>query len=285
MIKEILSYTGWNVIGIMSGIGKSAGVNVLLNMFGGAIINTARGIAYQVYVNINQFVTNFTTAFNPQITKTYSANARDDMQNLVFQSSKFSYFLLFLLALPVILEMPYLLDLWLGEENVVAHSVSFARLMLIAALIDSISYPLVTSIQATGNVKWYQIMVGGTMLMVLPVSYILLKFGNFEPEIVFYIIIAASVVAQVFRVYFMRKQLDMHIGLYCLRVLLPIGVVTIIPLAIVANISANLDASFGNLVIVTLISMFITITVIAIWGLTPSERKSIIQTITNKIKR
>ena len=285
MIKEILSYTGWNVIGIMSGIGKSAGVNVLLNMFGGAIINTARGIAYQVYVNINQFVTNFTTAFNPQITKTYSANARDDMQNLVFQSSKFSYFLLFLLALPVILEMPYLLDLWLGEENVVAHSVSFARLMLIAALIDSISYPLVTSIQATGNVKWYQIMVGGTMLMVLPVSYVLLKFGDFEPEIVFYIIIAASVVAQVFRVYFMRKQLDMHIGLYCLRVLLPIGVVTIIPLAIVANISANLDASFGNLVIVTLISMFITITVIAIWGLTPSERKSIMQTITNKIKR
>ena len=77
----------------------------------------------------------------------------------------------------------------------------------------------------------------------------------------------------------------MHIGLYCLRVLLPVGVVTIIPLAIVANISANLDASFGNLVIVTLISMFITITVIAIWGLTPSERKSIIQTITNKIKR
>jgi Na+-driven multidrug efflux pump len=157
--------------------------------------------------------------------------------------------------------------------------------MLIAALIDSISYPLVTSIQATGNVKWYQIMVGGTMLMVLPVSYVLLKFGDFEPEIVFYIIIAASVVAQVFRVYFMRKQLDMHIGLYCLRVLLPVGVVTIIPLAIVANISANLDASFGNLVIVTLISMFITITVIAIWGLTPSERKSIIQTITNKIKR
>lgn len=285
MITEILSYTGWNVIGIMSGIGKSAGVNVLLNMFGGALINTARGIAYQVYVNINQFVTNFTTAFNPQITKSYSANARDEMQKLVFQSSKFSYFLLFLLALPVVVEMPYLLDLWLGEGNVVAHSVSFARLMLIAALIDSISYPLVTSIQATGNVKWYQIMVGGTMLMVLPISYVLLKFGDFKPEIVFYVIIAASIVAQFFRVYFMKKQLDMSIGMYCRHVLLPIGIVTIIPFVLVSCIAENIEMSFINLVLVTLISMVITIVVIAIWGLTSSERKNILQTVTEKLKR
>ena len=96
LLKDILGYTGWNVIGILSGIGKSAGVNLLLNMFYGAIVNTARGIAYQVFVNVNQFVTNFTTAFNPQITKSYSANARSEMLKLVFQSSKFSYYLLFL---------------------------------------------------------------------------------------------------------------------------------------------------------------------------------------------
>ena len=284
LIKEILSYTGWNVIGIMSGIGKSAGVNVLLNMFGGAIINTARGIAYQVYVNINQFVTNFTTAFNPQITKSYSANARGEMLKLVFQSSKFSYFLLFILALPVIAEMPYLLDLWLGEANVVAHSVSFARLMLIAALIDSISYPLVTAVQATGKVKWYQIMVGGTMLMVLPVSYLLLKFGDFEPEAVFYVIIIASVIAQVFRVYFMKKQLGMDVGMYCVRVLSPVLMTTIVPALVVATIAMRLDASFVNLVIVTLVSVVVTTATIAICGLTASERKSIIQTIKTKIK-
>ncbi len=284
LIKEILGYTGWNVIGIMSGIGKSAGVNVLLNMFGGAIINTARGIAYQVYININQFVTNFTTAFNPQITKSYSANARDEMLKLVFQSSKFSYFLLFILALPVIAEMPYLLNLWLGEANVVAHSVSFARLMLIAALIDSISYPLVTAVQATGKVKWYQIMVGGTMLMVLPVSYLLLKFGDFEPEAVFYVIIIASVIAQVFRVYFMKKQLGMDVGMYCVRVLSPVLMTTIVPALVVATIAMRLDASFVNLVIVTLVSVVVTTATIAICGLTASERKSIIQTIKTKIK-
>lgn len=284
LIKEILGYTGWNVIGIMSGIGKSAGVNVLLNMFGGAIINTARGIAYQVYININQFVANFTTAFNPQITKSYSANARDEMLKLVFQSSKFSYFLLFILALPVIAEMPYLLNLWLGEANVVAHSVSFARLMLIAALIDSISYPLVTAVQATGKVKWYQIMVGGTMLMVLPVSYLLLKFGDFEPEAVFYVIIIASIIAQVFRVYFMKKQLGMDVGMYCVRVLSPVLMTTIVPALVVATIAMRLDASFVNLVIVTLVSVVITTATIAICGLTASERKSIIQTIKTKIK-
>lgn len=285
LLKEILGYTGWNVIGILSGIGKSAGVNLLLNMFYGAIVNTARGIAYQVYVNVNQFVTNFTTAFNPQITKSYSANARSEMLKLVFQSSKFSYFLLFILALPVIVETPYLLDLWLGKENVVEHSVSFTRLMLIAALIDSISYPLVTSVQATGKVKWYQIMVGGTMLMVLPVSYLLLKLGSFEPEAVFYVIIIASVVAQVFRVYFMKRQLGMDVALYCRRVLLPVGLTTIIPSIIVAGIAARMNSSFVNLVVITLISIIVTGATIAICGLTDSERKSIIQTIKDKIRR
>lgn len=283
LLKEILGYTGWNVIGILSGIGKSAGVNLLLNMFYGAIVNTARGIAYQVFVNVNQFVTNFTTAFNPQITKSYSANARSEMLKLVFQSSKFSYYLLFLLVLPVIAETPYLLDLWLGKDNVVEYSVSFARLMLIAALIDSISYPLVTSVQATGKVKWYQIMVGGTMLMVLPISYFMLKFGNFEPEIVFYIIIAASVVAQVFRVYFMKRQLGMDVALYCRCVLLPIGVTTVIPSIIVAGVSLNMASSFVNLVVVTLISIVVTCITIAIFGLTDSERKSIVRTIKDKI--
>lgn len=283
LLKEILGYTGWNVIGILSGIGKSAGVNLLLNMFYGAIVNTARGIAYQVFVNVNQFVTNFTTAFNPQITKSYSANARCEMLKLVFQSSKFSYYLLFLLVLPVIAETPYLLDLWLGKDNVVEYSVSFARLMLIAALIDSISYPLVTSVQATGKVKWYQIMVGGTMLMVLPISYFMLKFGNFEPEIVFYIIIAASVVAQVFRVYFMKRQLGMDVALYCRCVLLPIGVTTVIPSIIVAGVSLKMASSFVNLVVVTLISIVVTCITIAIFGLTDSERKSIVRTIKDKI--
>ena len=237
-----------------------------------------------MYVNINQFVTNFTTAFNPQITKSYSANARGEMLKLVFQSSKFSYFLLFILALPVIAEMPYLLDLWLGEANVVAHSVSFARLMLIAALIDSISYPLVTAVQATGKVKWYQIMVGGTMLTVLPVSYLLLKFGDFEPEAVFYVIIVASVIAQVFRVYFMKKQLGMDVGMYCMRVLFPVLVTTIVPALAVAAIAVRLDDSFVNLVLVTLVSTVVTTLTIAACGLTTSERKSIIQTIKTKIK-
>lgn len=285
LLKEILGYTGWNVIGILSGIGKSAGVNLLLNMFYGAIVNTARGIAYQVFVNVNQFVTNFTTAFNPQITKSYSANARGEMLKLVFQSSKFSYYLLFLLVLPVIAETPYLLDLWLGKENVVEHSVSFARLMLIAALIDSISYPLVTSIQATGKVKWYQIMVGGTMLMVLPISYLMLKLGSFEPEIVFYIIIIASVVAQIFRVYFMKRQIGMDVALYCRNVLLPIGVTTAIPSIIVTGLSLKMTSSFVNLVFVTLISSVITCITIAIFGLTDSERRSVVKTIKDKIRK
>ena len=111
----------------------------------------------------------------------------------------------------------------------------------------------------------------------------MLKFGNFEPEIVFYIIIAASVVAQVFRVYFMKRQLGMDVALYCRCVLLPIGVTTVIPSIIVAGVSLKMASSFVNLVVVTLISIVVTCITIAIFGLTDSERKSIVRTIKDKI--
>ena len=120
--------------------------------------------------------------------------------------------------------------------------------------------------------------------MVLPVSYLLLKFGDFEPEAVFYVIIIASAIAQVFRVYFMKKQLGMDVGMYCVRVLSPVLMTTIVPALVVATIAMRLDASFVNLVIVTLVSVVITTATIAICGLTASERKSIIQTIKTKIK-
>lgn len=285
LFREIVGYTGWNLIGNLATVGKSQGVNILLNMFYGPIMNTARGIAYQVFVNINQFVSNFTTAFNPQIIKSYSANARSEMLKLVYQSSKFSYFLLYFLVLPVILETPYILELWLKKGNVVDHTVSFTRLMLVTALIDSLSYPLMTAVMATGQVKKYQLTVGMTMLATLPISYIVFKYWDVPPESIFYILLIASVIGQCFRIKIMNSLHQMRYSEYIRLVILPVVVVTVLPLILSSAIICYMDASFLRLCVTLIVCTITTASTVMFGGLTSSERIRVVQTVKNKLIR
>ena len=271
LFKEILGYTGWNVIGVASGIGKTQGVNILLNMFFGPLANAAYYASSKVYGTINQFVSNFCTAFNPQITKSYSAGEHAEMMKLVFQSSKFSYYLLFLLVLPLCLETPAILDLWL--KDVPAHAVSFTRLMLIAAVIDSISYPFVTAIQATGRVKWYQICVGGSMLMVLPVTYILFKFGHFNQESAFVVIIIASVVAQILRIWFMHRQLHMDVRVYFRLVIWPTFITSVLSAIVPLLVVWRFEQTLWRTLFVVIICILLTGVIVYSVGLTATERK------------
>src|SRR5690606_19187667 len=132
--------------------------------------NAARGIAYQINMAVNQFVQNFMMAVKPQITKYYAEGNILEMQNLVFRSSKFSFFLLALLTMPIIIETKFVLSLWLVE--VPEYAIIFTRLILIVALIDSLSYPLMTAAQATGNIKKYQSIVGSVLMLNVPISYV-----------------------------------------------------------------------------------------------------------------
>lgn len=270
LFKEITGYTGWNVIGAMAGVGNNQGVNILLNMFFGAAVNAARGLAFQVYYNINLLVQNFVTASNPQITKSYASGERKEMMALVFQTSKFSYFLLFAIVLPVFIEAPAILDIWLVD--VPEHSVAFVRLMLVSALVDSLGYPLATAVQATGRIKWYQILVGGSLLLTLPIVYIALKFTDCSPETVYYILIATSVCAQVLRIVFMRKLQDMDVTEYLLKVILPVIAVSVISAAVPALLSAVWDASLARALVLIPVSMALVAGAVLRFGMTSSER-------------
>lgn len=274
LFKEIVGYTGWQVIGVASDIGRNQGVNIILNMFFGAIANTARGIAYQVFVNINQFVQNFVIAFSPQITKSYATGDREGMMKLVFQSSKFSYYLLYLLILPVCLETPKILEIWLGE--VPDDTVLFCQLTLVAALIDSLLYPLLTAVRATGRVKWYQISVGGTQLLTLPICYAMFKWGNFPASAAFYVVIGTSVVAQIFRVIIMRQLHKMSVKDYFVSVLNPILSVTVVAAIVPIVVKGMIPSTFLGAVLnigISLISVGLTVFLI---GLTPTERVHIL---------
>ena len=226
LVKEILAFNGWAFIGSAATVAKNQGVNILLNMFFGPVVNAARGIANQVYVNVYQFVQNYTLAFSPQIVKSWSAGQRKACLNLIYRSSRLSYLLLFMIVLPLISELDLVLRLWLVE--VPEHSLAFARLMLLTALVDSLHTPLYNGIQASGKVKWLNILVGGCQLGVVLLSYIILKCFKIAPEYVFVFILSGAILSQIIRIILSVKEIELKFGTYLRTVLLPVCLVSIL---------------------------------------------------------
>ena len=190
LLKKMLSYSVWHLIGNGATVLKNQGVNVLLNLFFGPTVNAARGVAMQVNNAITQFTHNFMIAMNPQITQSYAKGDLKYMFNLVYRGSRFSFYLLLLLSLPVIINIHYVLGIWL--KTVPEHTAIFQNLTIIAAMITSLSNPLITAQNATGNVRNYQEVVGGIMLLNLPFSYLCLKLG-FAAESVFVVAILVEI--------------------------------------------------------------------------------------------
>lgn len=201
LLKQMFSFAGWNLIGTASAVLRDQGGNILINLFNGPIVNAARGIAFQVNNAIQGFVNNFMIALNPQITKSYAANNHEYMITLIFQGARLSFYMLLILSLPILLNTQYILEIWL--KTVPEHSTLFVQLVLILAMSESISYPLITAIQATGKIRNYQLLVGGLQLLNFPISYYLLHLGFF-PEIIMIVAIILTQVCLAARVYMLR---------------------------------------------------------------------------------
>lgn len=197
LMRNMLSYSVWHLIGNGATVLKNEGVNVVLNLFFGPVVNSARGLAMQVNSAMYQFSSNFMTAMNPQITQSYAKGDLNYMFNLVRKGARFSFYLLLFLSYPVLFNTHYLLGLWLKETP--DNTVIFVQLAIIATLISSISAPLVTAQNATGKVRDYQLVVGGVLLLNLPLSFIGLQFG-LPAESVFVVAIIVEVLCLIARV-------------------------------------------------------------------------------------
>jgi len=204
LFKELFGYTGWSFVGSFANIMKMQGVNILLNLFFGPLVNAARGIAVQVNGIVQQFCQNFTVALNPQITKSYSSNDLDAMYRLLKGGAKLSFFLVFFLSLPVLLETEFLLFLWLGV--VPEYTVAFVRILLIDTLIGSFAYSMAASIQATGKIRLFQLVVGGLFLFNVPISYLVLKLG-YSPVSTAVVSVGISCVAIFARLWVLKREI------------------------------------------------------------------------------
>ena len=273
LAREILSFNGWGVLGSMAAIGKNQGVNILLNMFFGPAVNAARGLANQVYINVYQFVQNYVLAFNPQIVKSYAAGEKNSMMRLVFQASRFSYFLLFAIVLPLLLEMDTVLSLWL--KDVPAHTASFASILLAVSLVDSFHDPLFYAVQATGKVKWYNILVGGSQLLIVFVAYFLLKVFHIQAETVFWLIFIFAIITQGIRIGMAVRFASMDLRAYLRGVLLPIAAVSALSAVLPALFVHLVPAGLGRLPLT--IALSLACTGICVWalGMESSERCSV----------
>lgn len=282
LLREMGSFAGWNMWGNVAYILFTQGINILLNMFFGPVVNAARGVAVQVQGAITQFAGNFQTAINPQITKTYSQNDLENMHRLIYRSSKFTFFLLLCLSLPVFLEVDVILRLWL--KTVPDYSSVFLRLMLCVAIIDSIANPLMISAAATGKVKVYQSVVGGILLAIVPISYVVLKLGG-EPYSVFIVHLCVCIVAFIVRLFIIKPMIRIKISDYVVNVVAKCAAVAVPAVVLSVVIKRLLPESTLCSLLVCCLSAATVATFTYFVGLTRHEREVVDKKISGMAHR
>lgn len=276
LLKQMFGFAGWNFIGASSAVLRDQGGNIILNMFCGPVVNAARGIALQVSSAIQGFVSNFMTALNPQITKSYASGEHDYMMSLVYKGARFSYYILLLLSLPVIVNTPYILKLWLVEYP--EHTVSFVRLVLIFAMSESLANPLITAMLATGRIRNYQLVVGGLQMLNLPLAYMLLRWG-YPPESVFLVAIFISVCCEMARLYMLRSMIQLSVRSFLRSVYFNVIAVSIIAAIVPVILSGTLPLGIVGLLISCVCCIACTVISIFYIGFSRDERKMIVTKI------
>ena len=269
ILKNMFGFAGWNFIGASSAVLRDQGGNIILNIYFGPSVNAARSIANQVNGAITGFVQNFMTALNPQITKSYASNDRGYMMALIFQGARLSFYMLLLLSLPVLINTHYILVIWL--KLVPEHAVLFVQLILIFAMSESISNPLITAMLATGKIRNYQIVVGAFQILNLPISYICLELGCI-PESVLVVAIFISQICLAARLYMLRGLIGLSSKQYLKKVYFNILIVTFFSLIIPCILRRYMNDTFFAFVLITLTSLVCTLIVIYYIGCNRDER-------------
>lgn len=284
LLVSMIKFAGWNTIGVSSAVLKDQGVNIVINLFCGPAVNAARAISVQVNTAVNSFITNFMTALNPQITKSYAAKDFQYMKTLVQQGTRLSFYMLLLLSVPILIETETILSLWL--TIVPEHTVLFVRLILILAMCESLSGTLITAMLATGDIRNYQIVVGGLQLLNFPLSYAALKIG-LAPEYTMIIAIAISIINLFVRLLFLQNMIGLSAKYYLKSVVGNVGVVSVCSVVLPLLVFFYLNPGLIRLLIICIVAFTNTLFVVYRVGCSQAERvfiKAKIVNLKNKLR-
>lgn len=269
LFKEMFSFVGWNGVGTAVWAVNEQGMSILLNIFFGPIVNAAKAIAQQVNAAINNFSTNFFTAVRPQIVKTYAANDYDSFIRLIFDSSKFTFYLMWILSLPILLRTDYILYIWLKTPP--EQSAIFIKWILAYSLVNSLTSPFWCAIQAVGKMKKYILIGSMVYLLAFPISYVFLRLG-FTAVIVFQTLTVIRFIYLYVILTIVREYVYFSICKYTKDIILPIIAVVTVSGIFMSFINPLFNESFISLILISFISIIMAAITISIFGLNRQER-------------
>lgn len=282
IVKSMIHFSGWNIFGTLGSLLSVQGMNIILNIFFGPVAVAARAISMQVSGGLSQFVNGFQQAITPQITKLYASNQLEEMNKLLYQNSKYAFLLLWFLALPVLMQTEYILNLWLVE--VPDNTIVFCQIIIVHALIMSLNRPYVMAIHATGHMKQTNVTAGVILILVLPISYILLDngFSIITPLIIYMI---ATIFCFIIELYYLKKWINVSIISLFKNTLVPVSMIAIISIIPVYLMTGLYENSFIKFLLITFFSMSIVFVLIYTIALSKEEKIKLKIMIKNKIKR
>lgn len=269
-------YAGWSLWGSIAAAGYQQGLNLLINAFFNPAVNAARGVAVTVQAVIKNFSSNFQVAVNPQITKSYAAGDLNYMHELIYRGSLFSFFLYFVFALPVMLEINTLLTLWLVD--VPQYTSIFIRILLLISAIEVLASPLNVSAQATGKIKTYEVTISIFLLLIVPIAYVVLLIWP-KPENIFWVFLLQSSLAHIARIILLRKKIGLSARLYVKSVILKLASVTIIAAIVPFVIHLSVSNEIIRLICVGLTCLIVSPGIVFLLGLSKQEKKVVVSKI------
>lgn len=285
LMKEMGAFAGWNLFGHAASAVSAQGFNILLNMFFGPAANAARGVALQVESAINGFISNFQTAVNPQITKSYARDDKTRVHGLIFASSRFSYYLYLLIGLPALLEIDIVLDFWLVDVPEYANI--FLVLILVGVTTTAFFMPLNTACLATGKNRKFLLARGLTNLSVLPLAYIVLQFDD-HPESMFIVQTVVLSISVFIQLYIAKPLIDLPVMEYFAKVIYKVLLVTVVALPVPIIVKIVMPTNLASFLTVCAISVIFVCLSVYFFGITKSERDFINNkalTYYNKLRR
>lgn len=283
LFRNILSFSAWNMFGTFAQICKDQGLNMILNLFFGPVVNAARGIAFQVKNAIDGFSANISTAARPQFTQSYAQGDVGRTIFLMFSISKLCYITLFALSLPLMIEVDYVLHLWLGD--IVPEYTSIFVILICASTLISIFNPQMSYVvHATGNMKLYQTVGSIVDLLVLPVAYLFLKLG-YSPESVFVVSMVFVFIKQIVCLLIVRHLVTFSIKNYCIGVVIPLLLMSLMTFAAVIGIHTLLQTGFARLIVVVLSSTVCIVVLSYLMVLNSREKEIVLEFVRKKLQR
>ena len=270
LFKTMILFTGWSIFGAFAQVARNQGLNIILNLFFGPVVNAARAVSFQIKGALSNFIANISTSVRPQLVSSYAAGNKDRSISLMYSISKINFYMLFVLSLPVALEVDFILKLWLGSV-IPDYTNIFSRLVLVIALVDVLNGPVSMILYASGRIGLYNVITSIVGLFVLPLSYCVLSLG-YPPYSVYVLSLIVSFLVQIVSVWIMSKKIGIYVSQYLKFVVLPISEVSLCSVPVPLILSLYIANDILRFILVFCSSFICVIITTYLLGLTKPER-------------